>query len=62
MATAPGDLFVLCSDGLSDKIPHGELEQFLQESNLDTMASALVAEANARGGEDNISVILIRVG
>lgn len=62
VATAPGDLFVLCSDGLSDKIPHVELEQFLQGSNLDTMARALVAEANARGGEDNISVILIRVG
>lgn len=60
--TAPGDLFILCSDGLSDMIPHGELEQYLKDGNLDSMALTLVAEANARGGEDNISVILIRVG
>ncbi len=59
--TTPGDLFLLCSDGLSDKIPHGELEQFLKDGNLDMMARTLVDEANARGGEDNISVILIRI-
>ena len=59
---APGDLFLLCSDGLSDKIPHDDLERLLKGGNLDTLAGTLVAEANARGGEDNISAILIQVG
>lgn len=57
-----GDLFLLCSDGLSDKIPESELMHFLDDDGLDSLAARLVAEANARGGEDNISVILIRVG
>lgn len=56
-----GELFLLCSDGLSDKIPHAELAQLLQDDNLDDMAQKLVAEANRRGGEDNISVILARI-
>ncbi len=60
--TEPGDLFLLCSDGLSDKIPPDEMEQFMKNDNLELMAQTLVAEANARGGEDNISVILMRVG
>ncbi len=59
---APGDLFLLCSDGLSDKIPHDDLEDLLKGGNLDTLAETLVAEANVRGGEDNISAILIKVG
>lgn len=62
VATTPGDLFLLCSDGLSDKLPHDELERLLKDGSLDTMARTLVDEANARGGEDNISAILIRVG
>lgn len=61
VSTAPGDLFLLCSDGLSDKIPDNELGRYLEDGSLDTMAQALVSEANERGGEDNISVILIRV-
>lgn len=59
---SPGDLFLLCSDGLSDKIGDNELGQFLSDGDLDRMAQALVAEANERGGEDNISVVLIRIG
>lgn len=58
---ASGDLFLLCSDGLSDKIPENELGRYLEDGSLDSMAQALVDEANERGGEDNISVILIRV-
>lgn len=62
VAVAPGDLFLLCSDGLSDKINDEELERYLGDGELDTLAHQLVAKANDRGGEDNISVILIRVG
>jgi serine/threonine protein phosphatase PrpC len=61
VAATAGDLFLLCSDGLTDKIPDEQLAQFLGEESLEEMAKALVAEANARGGEDNISAILVRV-
>ena len=61
LPAAPGDLFLLCYDGLSDKIPESELAHFLEDGALDGVARQLVDEANARGGEDNISVILIRI-
>jgi len=57
-----GDLFLLCSDGLSDVVPDDELERFLT-ATTDEAATArkLVALANERGGPDNISVVLARV-
>ncbi len=61
----PGDLFLLCSDGLSDLVADEEIHTLLNvhagEDQLDDAASALVDMANERGGMDNISVILIRV-
>lgn len=56
-----GDLYLLCSDGLSDKIHDAELGAYLDGADLDSMTQQLVAEAKVRGGEDNISVILVRV-
>jgi protein phosphatase len=56
-----GELYLLCSDGLSDKIPDVELAGLLRHGDLDDMVRELVAEANRRGGEDNISVILARI-
>jgi PPM family protein phosphatase len=56
-----GELYLLCSDGLSDMIPNAELTALLQGDKLDDMAHKLVAEANRRGGTDNISVILVRI-
>jgi len=56
-----GDLYLLCSDGLSDKLPDVELAGFLESGSLDEVANRLVAEAKARGGEDNISLILVKV-
>lgn len=56
-----GDLYLFCSDGLSDKIPDAELPGYLEGDDLEGMTQALVEEAKKRGGEDNISVILVRV-
>lgn len=56
-----GELYLLCSDGLSDKIPDAELAALLKDGKLDELAQELVAEANRRGGEDNISVILVQI-
>jgi protein phosphatase len=57
------DLFLLCSDGLSDMLSDEMIEQILSEADmtLDDKAQGLVARANQNGGKDNVSVILIRV-
>ena len=57
----PGDLYLLCSDGLSDMLEDPTIEQLLLERDLlPEAAAALVAAANDAGGKDNISVILVR--
>jgi protein phosphatase len=57
-----GDMLLLCSDGLSGKLRNEEIRQIVADSNNDLAAacSALVAAANDRGGEDNITVVLAR--
>ena len=57
----PGDLYMLCSDGLSEMVPDGKLFTLLRHDvELQKKASLLVAIANDNGGRDNISVILAR--
>lgn len=60
---AIGDLYLLCSDGLTDMVDDYEIETTLIEHNddLESLANALIRKANQRGGKDNISVILISV-
>jgi protein phosphatase len=58
----PNDLYLLCSDGLSKMVELERMREILlAEKNLDKSASNLVAEANAVGGRDNITVILVQV-
>ena len=59
----PGDLFLLCSDGLTDMLSEDEIASALLEADRDPEAAAerLVAAANARGGEDNITVVLFEL-
>lgn len=62
--TGPGDVFLLCSDGLLAHLHDEELVEILEEhvdEGLDAAAGALVAAANERGGIDNITVGLLRV-
>ncbi len=58
-----GDVYLLCSDGLSDMLNTQKMQDILQKShlNLQQMCSELVDEANRQGGRDNISVILFRI-
>ncbi|MBT9489077.1 MAG: Stp1/IreP family PP2C-type Ser/Thr phosphatase [Rubrivivax sp.] len=57
----PGDLYLLCSDGLSDMLDDGAIAQVLQaHEGLDAGCKALIEAANDAGGKDNISVILVR--
>lgn len=56
----PGDMLLICSDGLTDMLSDTEIEAILavENASLDTLVLDLVAAANANGGRDNISVIL----
>ncbi len=58
------DVLLLCSDGLTDMLPEKEIESIVlrRRDNLPESVDCLVREANARGGVDNISVILIECG
>lgn len=55
-----GDSLLLCSDGLSDKLPEETIAALLATGSLPAAAQGLVDAANNRGGEDNISVIVLR--
>ncbi|HRP28944.1 MAG TPA: Stp1/IreP family PP2C-type Ser/Thr phosphatase [Burkholderiaceae bacterium] len=58
----PGDIYVLCSDGLSDMLDTETMTQLLQtHESLAEAGAALVDAANDAGGKDNIAVILARV-
>jgi protein phosphatase len=60
----PGDLFLLCTDGLTGMIPDEDLEAYLglhADQDLDSLALELVELANERGGSDNITVVLLRL-
>lgn len=58
----PGDVVLLCSDGLVNHVGDEELVQIaLGEANLDQAVARLVSLANERGGRDNISVVMVRV-
>ena len=58
----PDDLYLICSDGLTDMVSPRDLEALLvaRTRDLDAAARALVDAANAGGGEDNITVVLFQ--
>lgn len=57
----PGDLYLLCSDGLSDMLSDPTIAQILQtQPALPDAGRQLIAAANEAGGKDNISVVLVR--
>jgi serine/threonine protein phosphatase PrpC len=59
----PGDLYLLCSDGLTDMIGEDEIMHAVRphQGDLDAAARALVEAANRGGGEDNITVVLFEL-
>jgi serine/threonine protein phosphatase PrpC len=57
-----GDVYLLCSDGLTSMVPEARLtEILLAHPGLHEAGEALIAEANRAGGRDNITVILLRL-
>jgi len=59
----PGDVYLLCSDGLCDMVDDDDIGMTLQAlgGNLKLAAQQLVQMANDNGGKDNVSVILVRI-
>jgi PPM family protein phosphatase len=58
-----GDIYLMCSDGLSDMVEDPEIGSvLLGQQSMDQIAEQLVAVANDHGGRDNISVLLVLVG
>ena len=63
LAGREGDVFLICSDGLTSMISDDEVASILRSAaSLDEAAEALVRAANQSGGKDNITVILFRLG
>ena len=58
-AVRRGDQYLLCSDGLSGKVQDAEMADFVGRYRLQEAARQLVGLACARGGEDNITVVLV---
>jgi PPM family protein phosphatase len=57
----PGDLLLLCSDGLSDMISSSQMISILNtKESLHQKAEALITAANDAGGKDNITVVLVK--
>ena len=61
-AVEPGDVYLLCSDGLSDMVSDATIAIILlAETSLERQAQALVDAANDHGGRDNISVLMVEL-
>lgn len=61
--TEEGDIYILCSDGLSDMLSKQEILDTLNaaKANLDIACNELIRKSNEHGGRDNISIILVAV-
>lgn len=56
----PGDILLLCSDGLSNMVPDEDIRQVIRTSEtLEETGRRLVSMANDNGGRDNIAVVLV---
>ena len=63
IAAEAGDVFLLCSDGLTDMVGESEILELVERNrqNLDAALKSLVKAANRSGGEDNITVVAFEI-
>lgn len=60
-AFKPGDILLMCSDGLTNMVPEIDIAYVLSSKmTLEEMAKELISRANDNGGPDNITVVLVR--
>jgi protein phosphatase len=58
----PGDLYVLCSDGLTTMLEDEEILSYFKEGRpIEEICRRLVDEANQRGGLDNVTVVIAEI-
>lgn len=58
----PGDIFLLCTDGLWEMVRNSELQKILSaQENLNTLCDTLIELANKNGGEDNITAVVVHI-
>jgi protein phosphatase len=57
----PGEKILLCTDGLTDLVKDDEIETALLEQSSDEAVESLISLARARGGHDNITVVVISI-
>jgi protein phosphatase len=62
VASKPGDVYLLCSDGLTGMLPEEEILRVVNEHNddLERACQELIDRANERGGLDNVTAILVK--
>jgi protein phosphatase len=58
VSVSAGDCFILCSDGMTNYVEHGELERIVAMTWYRQLPATLVELANSRGGDDNITVVV----
>lgn len=56
-----GDLYLLCSDGLTDMLTAGEIQSILSAASPEDAGAILLEQALSRGGKDNITLILCKI-
>jgi protein phosphatase len=57
-----GDVYVLCSDGLSGMVEDAEILELVKQSNdIGELCTALIAKANEHGGEDNVTAVVVKI-
>ncbi len=62
LAVEDGDVFVICSDGLSNMVNDDYIREYAVAGYPEEAADALIKMANANGGSDNITLQIIRIG
>jgi protein phosphatase len=62
VASKPGDVYLLCSDGLTGMLPEQEILRLVSENSddLERACQELIDRANERGGLDNVTAILVK--
>ena len=61
LLSEPGDVFVLCSDGMANMMEDAEILHIVRHHPLTEVPRTLVDLANERGGDDNITVIAVQI-
>jgi protein phosphatase len=62
VASKPGDVYLLCSDGLTGMLPEEEILRVVNDNidDLERACQELIDRANERGGLDNVTAILVK--